>query len=322
MLPYVDDSIGVVPHCHATFLFNAFIDLVDRLGLQLSATPGHITPPGSRVVALGVQYDTIANTVSLPEEKLVALGCLLIEWLQKVSATPKELASLAGKLLWCCSVVPPGRVFLGRVLATKREADRARRRIPLDTEFRLDIEWWHQKVRAWNGRSFLVPVYSADVALDASSDGWFSGTPGISGFCYATQEFFATGVPAEMSSWHIGNLELLAHIIALRLWGKDWRGYSVNILTDNEGCRHLINNGRTRDSLRLKMARSIVGLQFDSEFRIESARISSSQNILADALSRLGQHGMWHRFSETCNNYNVVPVRVHVPADIFVQATW
>ena len=81
MLPYVDDSIGVVPKCHATFLFNAFIDLVSRLGLLLSSTPGHITPPGPVVVALGVQFDTANNVVSLPPDKLVSLVDLLSTWL-------------------------------------------------------------------------------------------------------------------------------------------------------------------------------------------------------------------------------------------------
>ena len=73
MEPYVDDSIGVAPKIHATYVFNTFIKLVDRLGLQLSATPGHITPPASAVVALGLCYDTVSNIVSLPADKLAAI---------------------------------------------------------------------------------------------------------------------------------------------------------------------------------------------------------------------------------------------------------
>ena len=322
MYPYVDDSIGIVPRCHAKFLFNAFIDLVGRLGLLLSATPGHITPPAPVVTALGLQYDTINNVVALPQEKLVALDELLAVWLHKATASPKELATLAGKLLWCCNVVPPGRVFLGRVLATKRLADRLDRSVALDTDFRLDIEWWYGKVHLWNGRSFLVPRFTADVALDASSNGWHDGGPGIGGFCFANNEFFSTGVPPALAEWHIGDLELFAHIIALRVWGHGWGGTSVNVLTDNEGCRFLLLNGRTRDPLRLKMARCIVGLQFSGNYRIESARISTSQNVLADALSRAGDPTMLERFTSVCRSSNVRPVRVEIPPDVFDPSSW
>ena len=246
MEPYVDDSIGVAPQLYATFLFNTFIELVERLGLQLSATPGHITPPSTSVVALGLLYDTARNTVSLPPDKLAAITETLAEWKRKTHASPKELASFAGRLLWICNVVPPGRVFLGRVLATKRHADSLGHKVALDEDFKLDVEWWHDMVSPWNGRSFLVPVHSADISLDASSDAWLDGGPGIGGYNFVTHQFFATGVPPHMSSWYIGNLELFAYVIALSLWGDQWRGHTVSCLTDNEGVRFLLQNGRTR----------------------------------------------------------------------------
>ena len=322
MEPYVDDSIGVAPQVHATFLFNSFIELVEKLGLQLSATPGHITPPSTSVTALGLLYDTARNTVSLPQEKLVAIIETLKDWKIRSHATPKELASFAGRLLWICNVVPPGRVFLGRVLATKRYADSVGRKIALDDDFKLDVAWWLDMVSPWNGRSFLVPVHSADISLDASSDGWLDGGPGIGGYNFVTHQFFATGVPPHMSAWYIGNLELFAYIIALSLWGNQWRGYSVHCLTDNEGVRFLLQNGRTRDPLRLKMARKIVGLQFRGGYRIESARITTEQNVVADALSRLGNADMWPRFSSICNTNGVVPCRVTVPAELFSPEAW
>ena len=165
-------------------------------------------------------------------------------------------------------------------------------------------------------------MYSADLSLDASSNGWTDGGPGLGGYCFATHEFFATGVPSSMASWNISDLELLACLVALRLWGKGWSRCSVNLLTDNESVRHLIGNGRTRSPLRLKMARSIVGLQFSGEFRIVPARISTGQNVLADALSRLGEDGMWHRFSSVCSRNDVSPRRILMPASTFDQETW
>ena len=134
---YIDDTIGVCAASNAEWLFRSFLNLVQELTLKLSTTPGHISQPSTSCVALGILYNTETNLVSLPEEKLVLLRQMLAVWTTKKVATPKELASLAGKLLWASAVVVPGRVFLGRVLSLKRSADarrpeEARRPITLD----------------------------------------------------------------------------------------------------------------------------------------------------------------------------------------------
>ena len=123
---YIDDTIGVSAASNAEWLFRSFLNLVQELTLKLSTTPGHISQPSTACVLLGILYDTETNLVSLPEEKLVLLRQMLAVWTTKKVATPKELASLAGKLLWASAVVVPGRVFLGRVLSLKRTADARR----------------------------------------------------------------------------------------------------------------------------------------------------------------------------------------------------
>ena len=315
--PYIDDSICVASEINATHLYNSFIKLVDTLHLQLSTTPGHISVPSTAVVALGVLYNTADNTISLPTDKLETLVGLLSAWLDKTSATPKDLASLAGKLLWAAQVVPPGRIFLGRVLATKRMADSRGRSVTLDSDFKADISWWFAFARQWNGKSFLEPFYAADVSLDASSDGWTDAGPGIGGFCFVRNEFFACGVPTAIRDWPICDLELLAFLLAARLWGQHWHSHSVSFLTDNEACRYFMDNGRSRDPRRLQIARLLVEEQFVGNYRLESARITTQQNVVADALSRLGQPDKWQLFSDTCSSYGVTPSRVTVSEELF-----
>ena len=136
-------NIGNIPHIYSDILphipttiptttddpfaddnFSSFLALAAHLGLRLSTTEGHISPPGPVCIALRLQYDVDNNTISLPEDKVVALTTLLKEWLDKPKATEKELASLAGKLLNTANVFFAGRLFLNRVLATKRRASR------------------------------------------------------------------------------------------------------------------------------------------------------------------------------------------------------
>ena len=218
METYIDDSLGISPASRAMWLFNSFKELVASLTLRLSSTPGHIAAPSHRCVVLGVTYDTIANTISLPQGKLEEIKHLLEAWSRKTSATPRDLASLAGKLLWCSRVVVPGRLFLGRVLQLKRQADARppplhRRAIALDRDFLLDIEWWREMVTPWNGRSFLQPLYTCDVALDASSCSGEDGGPGLGCFNYTTGQFISTTVPGWMRQWNIADLELVCHVV-------------------------------------------------------------------------------------------------------------
>ena len=322
MSSYIDDSVAIAAASNAVWLYNSFLELISKLTLQLSSTPGHISPPAPVCIALGVEYDTVHNMVSLSDEKLEKLVAMLEEWTAKTEATPREIASLAGRLLWACCCVPPGRVFLGRVLAFKREADArgpalARRPVQLDAQFHLDIQWWLSMVANWNGKSFLSPTWSGDVSLDASSDGWYGHQPGLGAFNLANGEYLACGVPPAFSHFTIADLELLVHIVSVRVWGHLWDSSEINILTDNESCRWLLRNGRSRDPVRLAMARTLVGLQFSGNFRLVSARVSTKENLLADRLSRLGTNGMWESFQAECAAFGVRPRRVPVLPEHF-----
>ena len=321
-MSYIDDTIGVAAASNAEWLFRSFLELVQGLTLKLSQTPGHISPPACQCVALGILYDTETNLVSLPEEKLVLLREMLDEWSGMVVATPRQLASLSGRLLWAAAVVVPGRVFLGRVLSLKRSAEsrppaEARRPVTLDSEFRLDLAWWATWTRTWNGKSFLEPYHSADVALDASSNGWSHGEPGIGAYSFTNNQYLATGVPEHCRGWPIADLELVAHLLVLRAWGQDWSSLEVNLLTDNEACRSLLQNGRSRIPRRLALARAIVSEQIKGNYRISSDRISTHDNTLADCLSRWFQAGKRDEFWSTCSRYGVAPERVDVPPHWF-----
>ena len=65
------------------------------------------------------------------------------------------------------------------------------------------------------------------------------------------------------------------------------------------------------------MARILVARQFRGNYRVESGRISTTDNDLADSLSRLGQPGKWQTFLDRCNKWGVAPVRVQVRAEWF-----
>ena len=170
---YVDDFLGVSPECLAEINFNSVLALADHLGLRLSQTPGHISPPSTICECLGILYDTERNTMSLPQDKVEALTALLAVWISKQTASEHDLAVLCGKLLYAANVISAGRLFLNRCLATKRRASRHRKPITLDVDFWADIRWWQEAIALRNGVSFLVPDNTLHVSLDASTNGFY-----------------------------------------------------------------------------------------------------------------------------------------------------
>ena len=66
-------------------------------------------PPSTKMVFIGILFDTDDLTLSVTAEKVQEI--LVSTWLQKKSATLRELQSLVGKLNFIS-----GRVFICRIL--------------------------------------------------------------------------------------------------------------------------------------------------------------------------------------------------------------
>jgi hypothetical protein len=318
MRPYVDDFIGVCLARLADHLWTAFLALLDRLGLKPSETPGHVCPPSTRFIALGIQFDLCKNTIAIPADKLSDIVGLLRLWRWKLEASLRDLQSLLGKLLHVCRVVRSGRLQLSRMLDTMRRAERLQSVVPLDTNFGLDLLWWSENLETWNGVSFLeFRDFHHMVTLDASTNGAVGGGPGLGGVCWFLGLWFKCGVPLECSDWFIADLELLAHIVAFRLWGAAWYGLKIHGLTDSEPCELLLRHGRSRVNKRLQMARAIASMEHRLQFQWVSGAIRSADNVLADCASRWGDPERRETFWRTCQGANICLQEMAVSCDMF-----
>ena len=315
--PYIDDNIGASPENLAEGNFSSFLALANHLGLRLSTTPGHVSPPGPICIALGLEYNTDENTVRLPRAKRDALVELLKYWLDKPKSTEKELASLSGKLLQACGVIFAGRLFLNRILATKRRAARAPHSIYLDEAFRDDAQWWLEALELRNGVSFLVQKSTAVITLDASTTGWSDGSPGIGAYNFAKNEFISVSPPPHLHDLHINDLELLAHILVARVWGPEMDSVHVKVFTDNKSCWYLSQNGRSAVDQRLKMARIFALSQIEHNYRVEPAWLSTDDNWLADAFSRPADEKSKRRISDFSAQIGANPIQRHIQPEMY-----
>ena len=170
----------------------------------------------------------------------------------------------------------------------------------------------------WNGLSNMrFAAHHNCVALDASTDGWEGGTPGIGGYNFIKNDWFKSSVPAHMQLWPICDLELLAHIICVRMWGGEWAGTEIYGLTDSEPCEYFLRHGRSRIPRRLQMYRHLMALQHRHDFLWVPGPVRSAANVLPDCASRWRDPERRATFWSTCAEMGVVPVERQVLADHF-----
>ena len=125
-----------------------------ELGVPLAAHK--CMGPSTCLVILGIEIDTIAMELRLPQEKLSKLKELLLEWQFKKVCSREKFESLLGHLNHACSVVRPGRSFIGRLISLLTEAKRKHCNISqINSEARSDVRWWHMFIKSWNGISIL-----------------------------------------------------------------------------------------------------------------------------------------------------------------------
>mmetsp|Transcript_7512 Transcript_7512/g.16460 ORF Transcript_7512/g.16460 Transcript_7512/m.16460 type:complete len:138 (-) Transcript_7512:220-633(-) len=76
------------------------------------------------LLLVNFEDEPVVQVVGLPREKLVAIRGLVDDWLARrppelhptqATAAPRELASLLGKLVFCCDVNPGGRTCVSQM---------------------------------------------------------------------------------------------------------------------------------------------------------------------------------------------------------------
>ena len=306
----MDDTIGIAPLSLAKYQFDAFLELCRKLGLRLSQSAGHISPPATSCVALGLLYDLDSNTVSMPTEKLVSLLDMLEKWSTKTYATDRELASLVGRLMHAANVVRSGRLLINRILATKRLAASLDRPVLVDSSCMEDILWWKTALNTRNGVSFLEHDHDVVLAMDASGGGWEGGLPGLAGFNFDTNEYWCGPPPPQFVHLDICDLETICHVVSCHIWGHTWKHKQVLGQTDNQISFYLFTNGRTRDKIRLQMARFVAACQVKHEFVWVPEWISTHVNTLPDAASRFGSQKYRDIFDTECARLGITPKRI------------
>ena len=115
---YLDDSLFVgrdgTGDCLS--LMDTFHDLCHFLSVPIA--PEITEGPTKSLVVLGLQIDSVAQTVTIPLEKLVEIREKIKTVMQMKKVSLKQLQSLIGSLNFACRAIAPGRAFLRRLIGS------------------------------------------------------------------------------------------------------------------------------------------------------------------------------------------------------------
>ena len=114
VLNYIDDLCYCELPSKIDAAFQSLLKLLQERGLDISNKK--LTPPSTKVVCLGILFDTEAKTISIPEDKLQAIVHTCRSWTGRTSCSKTELQSLLGSLLYISKCVRPARYFLNRMI--------------------------------------------------------------------------------------------------------------------------------------------------------------------------------------------------------------
>ena len=103
----------------AEISFTTMSQLLSELGLTEASTKAN--PPSTRMIYLGVGFDTEKICIFVDSDKITELMGVIFRWFIKTTAKEFELQSILGKLLWVSKAVCHSRIFVSCIIAETRK---------------------------------------------------------------------------------------------------------------------------------------------------------------------------------------------------------
>lgn len=298
IVQYLDDFICLgrdFDECQAAQ--NCIIALLRFVGFYISWSK--LRPPARQTIFLGIVIDSERMELRLPEGKLYKLQTLLEQHRNAKYISKKALECLTGLLNHCSTIVKGGRVFCRRLYDTyKVMCNKQLNRIKLGWAAQLDLQWWFQFSRVFNGRGAIAnPEYPHALVSDASLKGfgvylqsdWLIGVwPHVEYKFDDTDCHHVGEAPCydNVDYSNINVLELWPILLGLKRWYTLLAHKSVLIYTDNTQVKCMLRKGMSSNKTCMSWLREIYWLCVIYDIQLLPRYISTSDNTLADALSR------------------------------------
>ena len=288
LLNYVDDFVGAETRQRIWQAYHVLTQLLEDLRVDISQEK--LVPPTTRLEFLGVTFDSKTMTMEISEDKMQEIKKELQGWLHKTTAHRKEVESLIGKLQFLAKCIKAGRIILSRLINWIRGMERGKLYC-IPQEARKDIAWWGRCAQDHNGISILwlhkAPEPDTIITTDACLTGYGGTRQG---------HYFRGKFPSRLKGKNIAILELMAVMVAVKIWGESIAGTYFWIHVDNEAVAVVLNSGGSRVTELQDILREIALMAAKYQFVIKAKHIMGITNRVPDWLSR------WHE-PEACKAF-------------------
>lgn len=243
-----------------------------------------VLEPVTRIELLGLGLDTELQQFWVPERKVSTLLGLLDELRAMERVSLKWLQRLVGKAQSLALAIPPVAIFLRRAYEALSKADKSGQDfVNVTEELRNDLNEL-RGLQSWQRLSKWLDELTARFVMetDASGRGW-------GGVLYIRGERHVVGGPfiGHYMDLPIHVKELLAIKWTLDAIGHLLRDCFLDLYTDNTIVENTVLKGSAKDEYMRSYSRTLLQFQLDTNVVVRIFRISTSDNVTADGLSRV-----------------------------------
>jgi len=308
VIHYLDDFLVILPPGAPVKVYTeAFSELCCAVGLAIKTTKNE---EGQLASFAGFELDTQTMTIRLPAKKLTKARHLVRNAIEQNSLSLVDIQRITGYLNFLTTVVPLGRTFLRRLYNMELYFPPGGRNFKrrLSCEAKRDLSWWNQILENTPERSIAIRVREV---VQAWSDA--ASSEGLGGFfteptqnAPQPQSAFSIPLPDYIlkAREHINTLEMRAVEQVLLYWGREWKGKLLVIHVDNQAVAYGLAN-RTIRGAPMRILRRCLLLATEYDLDLEARWVSTTENALADALSRADYRRIANMapqlISPTCN---------------------
>ncbi|KAK3106927.1 hypothetical protein FSP39_003200 [Pinctada imbricata] len=258
---YLDDFIFIgdqqSTQCHT--LMNNFKSMCLDLGIPLndSKTEG----PCTSLVFLGLEIDTIAQTIKVPQDKLNDLKDLLTKLSKLQKTTLKDLQSLVGKLNFVTKAIHGSRAFNRRFYTATIGVRKPPHFIRITSPLKEDIKLWLKFLGYFNGTAYFQEIeWTSNSTLHLYTDS--AGNPELGCGTVFGSQWVALKWPKAWANDQIIKditfLELVPIVLAMYIWNPLLRNKRILFHIDNMALVNIVNSQSSKSALVMSFLRPLV----------------------------------------------------------------
>ena len=289
VLIYIDDMLikaRTKKECEDSV--QKILAMMESLGIAVNHA-NSVRTPSQQMEYLGFLIDSEAMTISVPSKKVKILKKELHRFKNREDCSPREMASLLGKINAMADAVFPTRIHTSGLHQQKlkllKEFGGWDCRAPLSPQATKDLEWWTTNILTMNGSSLLPVVPDIKAGTDASDFGWGAWIEYKQRGELKTLRFGGRFTTQEAKE-HINYKEMLAVKFLLQSCPTLVENKVIDLGVDNTATVWGIRKYGSKSQMLNHLAAQIWEITQAKNCVLQATHVPGVENVVADEESR------------------------------------